>query len=67
MATPDPNYDLLSVINMLAPGVVLQQAVLDGVHAAWAANGYRPLTAPQVIAVTGPLPAPLTTLKRMDA
>jgi hypothetical protein len=27
---PDPNYDYIAVIDTLAPGVVLQQAYLDG-------------------------------------
>ena len=64
---PDPNYDLLGAIDTLAPGIVCQRATLDGVAAAYAANGYRPLTQAQVIAVTGPLPAPLTSLSKKGA
>ena len=67
MSGPDPNYDLVAAIDTLAPGIVLQRDILDGCAAAYAAGGYRPLTAAQIVAVTGPLPAPLTRIKRMEA
>jgi len=64
MSHPDPAYDLIAAIDLYAPGVILQQAVLDGVATAYAANGYRPVTQAQVLAVTGPLPAAPTELPR---
>jgi hypothetical protein len=66
MTGPDPTYDLVAAIDTLAPGVVLQRADLDGVASAYAAGGFSPLTAAQVIAVTGPLPAVLTSIRRME-
>jgi hypothetical protein len=57
-------YDYIAVIDLLAPGVVLQREILDGVSAAYAANNFQPLTQAQVVAVTGPLPSYPTTLKR---
>lgn len=62
----DPSYDLIAAIDTLAPGIVLQRATLDGVAAAWAANGFQPLTQDQVVAVTGPLPIFPTTIRRMQ-
>ena len=65
--TPDPTYDLISIFDTLAPGVVMQRQFLDGLAAAWALNGYKPLTQAQVVAVTGPLPTAPTSLPRNGA
>ena len=59
-------YDLVAAFDSLAPGLVLQRADLDAVAAAYAANGFQPLTSAQMIAAVGPLPAPLTTIQQMD-
>jgi hypothetical protein len=48
----------------LPPGLVFQRAYDDGLHAAWAANGYQPLTLAQAIAATAVPPAAPTTIKR---
>lgn len=66
MARPDPAYDLVAAIETAAPGVVLQRAIVDGCAAAYALGGYVPLTTAQIIAVTGPLPAPVTSIPRCD-
>lgn len=50
MAGPDPKYDFLAVLAQLAPGVVAQREILDNMAATYAANGYTPLTAAQVLA-----------------
>ena len=65
MTGPDPTYDLLACLQ-LAPGVVLTQAVHDGLAAAYLAGGYVPLTQAQVLAVTGTPPAYPTSLPRCD-
>lgn len=67
IATPASaaDWDPIAAIDTMAPGVVLQRSILDGVVVAFAAGGYRPLTAAQIIAVTGPLPPPLTSIPRL--
>lgn len=62
MAAPDPQYDLLSALYAFAPGVEAQRTIIDGLAAAYAAGGYRPLTQAQVLAVTGTPPTPLTSI-----
>lgn len=59
-----PAADPVGLIDTLAPGVVLQRAILDAVAAASIAHGGT-LTQAQVIAITGPLPAPLTSIRRL--
>ena len=66
MIGPDPTYDLVGAIDMAAPGVVLQRAILDGCAAAYAAGGYKPLTIAQILAVTGPLPPVPVSIPRRD-
>ena len=47
----------LDITSILPPGIVRTRAIDDGLTAAWAANGYRPLSSAQILAVTGPAPA----------
>jgi hypothetical protein len=49
-AAADPEYDLIGVFDTLAPGIILQREILDAVYVAYAANGYKALSSPQVIA-----------------
>jgi hypothetical protein len=65
MAAPDPHYDILSALYTYAPGVEAQRAIIDGLEAAYAAGDYQPLTSAQVLAVTGPPPAPLTSIRNL--
>lgn len=60
---PATQWDPIAAIDTLAPGVVLQRSILDAVVAAWIANNYQPLTQAQIIAITGPLPPFLTSIK----
>ncbi len=61
---PDPSYDLLAVLDEFAPGVVAQRETLDAMAAQYAANGFKPLTQAQVLAIVGPLPAYPAALPR---
>lgn len=54
---PDPKYSLRSALYAAAPGVVPTREVDDAMAAQYIANGYTPLTTPQILAITGPLPA----------
>ena len=50
-------------ITAILPGGILRsRAIDDGLTAAWIANGYQPLSAAQVLAVTGPAPSYPTVL-----
>ena len=64
MTAGSPNYDLIGAIDALAPGTVVTRERLDGVAAAYAANGFQPLTQAQIVAVTGPPPPPLSSIPR---
>lgn len=67
MSAPDPTYDLIAAFDEAAPGVLLQRDILDGLAAAYAAGAYGRLSTPEIIAVTGPLPTPLTGIPWMEA
>ena len=60
--SPSPLYDPLGAIDTLAPGVVVQEALLDAVTAQYVANGYTPLTAAQMATVAAAAGSPLPAL-----
>lgn len=57
-------YDVHAQLLQFAPGVVMTREVETAMLAQYAANGYVPLSQAQVLAITGPLPAFPTGLKR---
>lgn len=65
MSTNPPDYDWKGEAYRLAPGLVATRELDDAFYGAWEANGYAPWTPQTVLAVTGPLPAPLTTIPRL--
>lgn len=56
-----PSYDPALA---LPPGFIRQRATDDALAAAWAQNGYQPLTPAQAIAACGTPPACPATLPR---
>lgn len=58
---PDPRYDYQALVT---GGIVLQRQIVDCLAAAYAANGYTPLTQAQIDACTGPQPAYPASLPR---
>lgn len=60
------NFDPIAVIDILAPGVVLQREAIDAVWKAWAANGFQTLNQGQVIAAVGALPPSVTSMAYME-
>lgn len=66
MSATSDGYDLLAQI---PAGYEYQPAIEDALYAAWAANGYQPLSSAQALtaveAVAGPQPQPLSSLAQM--
>jgi hypothetical protein len=65
MAQPDRNYDPRSALYAFAPGLIMTRELEASLVAQYATNGYTPLTESQVLAITGPLPAFPSTIKRL--
>ncbi len=63
-AAPDPFYDPHAALYQFASGVVLTGEIEAALAAQYQANAYTPLTEQQVLAITGPLPAYPSGLKR---
>lgn len=57
-------YDVHTALYSFAPGVVMTRDLEKALLAQYAANGFTPLTQGQVLALTGPLPAYPTGMKR---
>ena len=51
MSAPDPNYDLQTALELLAPGYLVTHEMLDAAAAQYATNGFTPLTSGQAQAV----------------
>lgn len=49
-SAPDPKYDLAGALSNLLPGIVVQRQLLDAAAAAYAENGYQPLTEAEAVA-----------------
>lgn len=56
------DYDPRNALVDFAPGVVLTREIEAALVAQYAANGNQPLSSGQVLAITGPLPAPVTSI-----
>jgi len=58
-----PEIDLATT---LPPGLVPTREIVDAIMLAWAANRYQPLSAAQVLAITGPAPVYPASLPRLS-
>lgn len=65
---PQP-YDLICAFDSLLPGYVFEKADWDAMYAAWAANGFVPLTSAEALAYVlpehGPQPPLVTSIPQM--
>ena len=59
------SYTDLDIDSVLPPGFLRTRALDDAITAAWIANDYQPLSNAQVLAITGPAPALITSLPRL--
>lgn len=56
------SYDPRSALQAYAPGVVLTREVEQSLVQRYADKGCQPLTAADVLAITGPAPSPVTSI-----
>lgn len=65
MTEPARNYDPRDALKQYAPMLILTRELEQALVAQYAANGYTPLTEGQTLAITGPVPPPVTSIPRL--
>lgn len=62
---PANDYDPRAALYAFAPGLIMTRELEQSLVAQYATNGFTPLTQPQVLAITGPLPPLVTGIQRL--
>lgn len=62
MTAAAASYDPRSALYAFAPGVVMTREIEAALVAQYVSNAGAALTSSQVLAITGPLPAPITSI-----